>query len=94
MTDSHQKKEVKKSNMVNTVVAGIAGVVAGGVAVAAAVVMSDKKNQKKVKEAWDDTKEKVAGYIETIKAQPVVEKSVQKLGDVAHDIKQKIDGKE
>lgn len=93
MTDAHQKKEVKKSNTINAVVAGIAGAVAGGVAVAAAVVMSDKKNQKKVKDAWVDAKEKVTGYMDTIKSQPIVEKSAQKLGEVVSDVKKKIEMK-
>ncbi len=64
MTDSREKK---KANTVNPIVAGIAGVVAGGVAVAAALVMSDKKNQKKVKDALVDAKEKVTDYIDTKK---------------------------
>lgn len=93
MTDLHQKKEGKKSNTINAVVAGIAGVVAGGVAVAAAVVMSDKKNQKKVKDAWVDAKEKVTEYMDTIKSQPIVEKSAQKLGEVVSDVKKKIEMK-
>ena len=67
MTDLHQKKEAKKSNVVNAVVAGIAGVIAGGVAVATAVVMSDKKNQKKVKDAWVGTKEKVSEIAHDVK---------------------------
>ena len=93
MTDTHQKKEIKKSNTINTVVAGIAGAVAGGMAVAAAVVMSDKKNQKKVKDAWVGAKEKVGEYMDTIKSQPIVEKSVQKLEEVVNDTKKKIEGK-
>ena len=64
MTDSRVKKQ---ANTVNPIVAGIAGVVAGGVAVAAALVMSDKKNQKKVKDALVDAKEKVTDYIDTKK---------------------------
>lgn len=94
MADSHQKKEVKKSNVVNTVAAGIAGAVVGGMAVAAAVVMSDKKNQKKVKDAWVGAKEKVTDYVDTMKSQPIVKKSAQTLENVVNDIKQKIDGKE
>lgn len=77
----------------NAVVAGIAGVVAGGVAVATAVVMSDKKNQKKVKDAWAGAKEKATEYMDTIKSQPIVEKSTQKLGEVVRDAKEKIGGK-
>jgi hypothetical protein len=69
MTDVHKKKETKSANTVNPLVAGIAGAVAGGMAVAAAVVMSDKKNQEKVKDAFIGAKEKVTGYIDTIKTQ-------------------------
>lgn len=79
MTDVHQKKVVKNANTVNPIVAGIAGVIAGGAAVAAAVVMSDKKNQKKVKDAWVGAKEKVTEYMDTIKSQPIVEKSIKKI---------------
>jgi hypothetical protein len=59
MTDSQKTIDAKKAGTVNSIVAGVAGVVAGGMAVAAAVVMSDKKNQKKVKDAWAGAKEKV-----------------------------------
>ncbi len=92
MTDVQKKKEVKSTNTVNPIVAGIAGVVAGGVAVAAALVMSDKKNQKKVKDALEGAKEKVTEYIDTIKSQPIVEKSTKKLDEVVNATKQKIKG--
>lgn len=69
MTNAHQKKEIKSSNTINSVVAGIAGVVAGGMAVATAVVMSDKKTQKKVKEALTNVKEQAVGYIEDMQKQ-------------------------
>ena len=51
MTDIQKKADAKHAEAIHTVVAGIAGVIAGGVAVAAAVVMSDKENQKKVHDA-------------------------------------------
>jgi hypothetical protein len=90
MTDIHQKKEVKNINSVSPIVAGIAGVVAGGVAVAAAVVMSDKKNQKAVSDAFIDAKKKVTGYVDSVKSQPIVEKSAQKIDEVVKTAKQKI----
>ena len=90
MTESHQKKEIKNTNTVNPILAGIAGVVAGGMAVAAAVVMSDKKNQKKVSEAWVGVKEKVGEYMDTVKSNPVVEKGTQKMAKVAEDTKKAI----
>ena len=80
MTDVHQKKVVKNTtNAMNAIVAGVAGVIAGGAAVAAAVIMSDKKNQKSVKNAFIDAKEKVTDYIDTIKTQPIIKKSVLKI---------------
>jgi len=90
MTESHQKKEIKSANTVNPIFAGIAGVVAGGMAVAAAVVMSDKKNQKKVSEAWVGVKEKVGEYLDTVKSHPVIEKSTQKLAKVVENAKETI----
>lgn len=81
MTDIHPKKVIKSDNTANTIIAGIAGVVAGGAAVAAAVLMSDKKNQKKVHDALDGAKEKVADFVQTIKSQPVIEKITQKIDE-------------
>lgn len=90
MTDAHQKTK-GSTNSVNPVVAGIAGAVAGGMAVAAAVVMNNKKNQKKVTEALSGVKDTVTGYMEKLTSQPIVEKSTQKLEKVARDTKQKIE---
>jgi len=49
MTVTQPKKEVKNRNRVNPIVAGIAGAVVGGVAVATSMVMSNKKNRDKIK---------------------------------------------
>lgn len=91
MTDISKKKEIKNHG-VNPLVAGIAGVVAGGMAVAAAVAMSDKKNQEKMKEAWTDTKEKVTDYMDTIKqkSEPMIEKGKRAIEDGVTDTKKKI----
>lgn len=78
MIDSKKTKDAKKAGTVNSIVAGVAGVVAGGMAVAAAVVMSDKKNQKKVNDVLVGAKEKVTEIVSAIKTQPIVEKSVLK----------------
>jgi hypothetical protein len=79
MTDSKKTIDAKKAGTVNSIVAGVAGVVAGGMAVAAAVVMSDKKNQKKVSDVLVGAKEKVTEFVNAIKSQPVVEKIVAKV---------------
>jgi nicotinamide mononucleotide (NMN) deamidase PncC len=89
MTELRKKKEIKSANIAGPIVAGIAGVLAGGMAVAAAVVMSDKKNQKKVGNAWIGVKEKMTKYIDTIRSQPVIEKNTRKLADVVKVAKQK-----
>lgn len=69
--------------------AGIAGAVAGGMAVAAAVVMSDKKNQKKVKDAFTDAKNKATDYVDAIKSksEPIIEKGTKRLNKVVEAIK-------
>lgn len=89
-----QKKVETNSNTVNTIVAGIAGAVAGSIAVATALVMSDKKNQKKAKDAYVDAKGKVTKYIDSITSQPIIKKGVHAVGEVVSDIKQKIENKE
>lgn len=91
MKDVEKNKDTKSTNRVSPVVAGIAGAVAGGMAVAAAIVMSDKKNQKKVKDAIVDAKDKVTKYAETIKSQPLIEKSAHKLEKAVKSTKQKIE---
>lgn len=93
MTDLHQKKNEKNTSAVGPIVAGITGIVAGGMTVAAAVVMSDKNNQQKVKDTFNGAKDKVGEYIDAVKSQPVVEKSEKKLNEVVGEIKQKIDDK-
>lgn len=93
MVEIQKKKEVKGENAINPIVAGIAGVIAGGVAVATTVAMSDKKNQKKVKDALVEAKEKVTGYINTVKveSQPIIEKSAQKIEEIVNDTKRKLE---
>lgn len=66
MSDA-QLKNRKTGKSVSPVAAGIAGIVAGGVAVAAAVVLSDKNNRKKVKNVLVEGKKKAAGYIDSLK---------------------------
>jgi flagellar basal body-associated protein FliL len=87
MTDEHKKQKTADSNTINIVAAGIAGVIAGGAAVAATVLMSDKNNQKKAKEALTDVKEKVTKYMDTVKKQPMVQKSTDKVGEAVRKVK-------
>jgi gas vesicle protein len=58
MKNSNSKKQARKKGKLNPLVA--AGAIIGtGVAVAGAVAMSDKKNQKKVKEMTDNIKKQM-----------------------------------
>jgi hypothetical protein len=95
MTDIHQKKDMKSdnSNTMNAIVAGIAGVVAGGVAVAAAVAMSNKDNQKKVAKVFDGAKKNVSDYVDSVKSQPVVVNGTRKVEQVMNDTKQAVEKK-
>lgn len=94
MNDTSQKKNAEsKSNMVNAVISGVAGVVAGGAAVAAVFALSDKKNQQKVVDAIDDAKGKVTEYAETVKSQPTIKKGAQKVEEVVQTVKQKFEEK-
>lgn len=58
MTDTQLKKDTN-TKVVNPLVAGIAGAVIGGAAVAASMVMSDKKNRDKVGKVLMDKKSEV-----------------------------------
>jgi hypothetical protein len=87
MTENQTKKTTQSSNQISPVIAGIAGAVAGGMAVAAAIVMSDQKNQKKVKDAADGVKEKVTGYVNAVKSQPAVAGVTQKAEKIAEVIR-------
>jgi hypothetical protein len=93
MTNSTNKKEEQKNQAVKAIATGVAAVVAGGVAIAAAVAMSDKKNQKKVSDAFDGAKEKLTDYIDSVKKDAVVEKNVGKLKEDLNAVKQKIEEK-
>lgn len=77
MSEPTKINKKKTTHTVSPVAAGIAGVVAGGMAVAAAVALGDKKNQKKIKAAWNETKETMS----------------ENMGSVIERIKQKINKK-
>ena len=58
MIDKKGKSQVKNS-LVKPVVAAVAGVIVASVAVAGAIIMSDKKNQNKVKKVMENVKEDI-----------------------------------
>ena len=74
MTDIQKKADAKHAEAIHSVVAGIAGVIAGGVAVAAAVAMSDKENQKKVHDVVEDGGHKLQAVVSDVK-QKIAEKA-------------------
>jgi hypothetical protein len=90
MTEIQHNKEIRKTDSVNPIVAGIAGVIAVSAAVAATLLISNKKNQKKAKDIWVDTKDKVTDYLVSVKSQPIIETNVKKLKEVVNNTKQKI----
>lgn len=71
----------KNQNSVNPIAAGIAGAVAGGAAVASAFIMSDKKNQKKVKDVLANVKDQAVDYLEDMQ---------KKAQNIKGDMKSKI----
>lgn len=75
-----------KKKPMSPVFAGIAGVVAGATAAAAAVLMSNKKNQRKVTGAIADAKEDVSDYVDSMKSQPVVKKSVKAIKETVKSL--------
>jgi len=75
MTELQKKKEVKKSNTVNPIMAGIAGAMVGGVAVATSMVMSNKKNRDKLKAKLTEAKNQTTEYLDDVKKQALVKKS-------------------
>lgn len=78
MKNSNSEKQARKKGKLNPLVA--AGAIIGtGVAVAGAVAMSDKKNQKKVKEMTDNIKNQMESKRDE------VEKKVKKIGTIIKD---------
>ena len=70
MTDVQPKKTSQVSAGVSPVVAAVTGVVVGaGLAIAGVVAMKDKKNQEKVREAVDNTKDKAAELMKDVQEQ-------------------------
>ena len=66
MTDIQKKNTTEEKGTINPIVAGIAGAVAGGIAVVTAVIMSDKKNQKKVGDALKNAKTTVTEKVDEV----------------------------
>lgn len=65
MTNPNQKKQDEKKGGINPVTVAITGAVIGaGVAVAGAVILKDKKNREKVKQAFTNVKDQAVGYME------------------------------
>jgi hypothetical protein len=76
MKDTKQTNEHMPSTAATVIGAGIAGAIAGGVAVAA--MMNDKHTQKKIADAMTETKKKVTDMVDAVKSQPAVKKAAIK----------------
>lgn len=67
MINQDKKNEEDKRNSINQVTAAITGAVVGaGIAVAGAVVMSDKKNREKVEKVLSNAKDQAINYVKDI----------------------------
>lgn len=75
MIDKKVKPEVKK-NVINPVMAAVAGAVAAGAVAAGAIIMSDKKNQDKVKKVVSNVKDNLN------KKKALINKKVSKIEDI------------
>lgn len=84
MKKSNSKKPARKKSKINPLVT--AGAIIGtGVAVAGAVAMSDKKNQKKIKEMADNIKKQMkVKKNEVIKKVKKVETIIKKATNLPH----------
>jgi hypothetical protein len=78
------QKSNKTSGVINPVVAAVAGAVVGGVAVASAIIMSNKDNQDKVNEVVSNVKDDINN-----KKAVVIDKA-NKLEDIAKNTVNKV----
>lgn len=92
MTNTQTDKK-KRDGGVNPIIAGVAGVIAGGMAVAAAVALSNKDNQKKIADAVTNAKDKVVGYVDEMTDKPALEKVARAVTDKVVEVKKKIEAK-
>lgn len=92
MTDKNKKKQNNKKNTVGSVVAGVAGAVAiAGVAVAATIALKDKKSREKVKKVLVNVKDQAMDYVETLKKEPNVKETTNKVKKIAKDTKKVVE---
>jgi gas vesicle protein len=71
---------IKNPKPVKPLLSTLAGAVVGGTAVAAAFVLSDKKNQKKIRESLEDIRKKSSGYLKAAdKTKTVVKQDAARL---------------
>ncbi len=101
MTNSKQR-QVKKRGGMSPIVASVAGAVVGAGVAVAAVVLSDEKNRKKVKDAFTGIKNKAMGHVEDVqkKTQEKIDEAEVKIaegknkaariGDAVEDANKKI----
>ena len=88
MNNKNEEKQTK-SNPLAAVATGI--VIGAGVATAGAVILKDKKNREKVKNAVNDVKKQVSGYIEDAQKKAIEEKEnrMDKVTEGKEELKKK-----
>lgn len=87
----NNKGDEKQTNS-NSLAAVATGIVIGaGVAAAGAVILNDKKNREKVKNAVKDVKKQVSGYIEDAQKKAIEEKGkrIDKVTEGKEELKKK-----
>lgn len=95
MAKNKQSLARSQANKVSAIGAGIAGAVVGAVVGAGAVALSDKKNQKFIKNKFDDLKEKGQKVISDLqnKAKELTATGKEKVGEKVKEVKKDIKAK-
>lgn len=73
------KKQQDNKNTKGTIIAGIAGAVVAGVAVAATMVMKDEKTKKKVEKILTNIKDQAMDYVDQLKEEPTTKEAVKEI---------------
>ncbi|OGG12911.1 hypothetical protein A2773_01740 [Candidatus Gottesmanbacteria bacterium RIFCSPHIGHO2_01_FULL_39_10] len=88
MINTHQKNQEKHKGFAGLIAAGV--VVGAGVALAATLVLKNKKSQEKIKKVFLDAKDQVKESIEKLKKEPSYQSGKMKIKEVVKNINKTI----
>ena len=88
MINTHQKNQEKDKGFGGLIAAGV--VVGAGVALAATLVLKNKKSQEKIKKVFLDAKDQVKESIEKLKKEPSYQSGKMKIKEVVKNINKTI----